>query len=120
MVNGWNLDPAGIRGVLTEAQAAAQEFSTSMQSINNAAQPIYDGGGFDGIVYMAFAGFMEDQTSRLTGIGNRISAGLSGTASSTNAYELGDMEMANTLSSATDAAATTGDMTSFQGYLGGA
>lgn len=115
-MTGWQLEPAGIGQILTQTGDQVSALGKAIQQLaDDSVQPLQDAAGFDGVVVKAFAEFIEEQAGRLTGIMNGYVAALEGTAAATNAYIAGDEQVAATMVAETKHAASTGDMTRFQG-----
>lgn len=115
-MTGWQLDPGGIGKILTQTNDQVAAVGKTIQKLaDDSVKPLQDVAGFDGVVVSAFAGFLEEQSGRLTGIMNRYAAALEATAAATNAFIAGDEEAAGMMVAETQHAAETGDMTRFQG-----
>ena len=114
-MTGWQLVPGSIGQILTQTDDQVAAVGKTIQLLaDNSVQPLQEAAGFDGVVVKAFAGFLEEQSGRLTVIMNRYAAALEATAAATNAYIAGDEEAAATMVAETQHAAETGDMTRFQ------
>lgn len=114
-MTGWQLVPGGIGKILTQTNDQVAAVGTTIQQLaDNSVEPLQNAAGFDGVVVKAFAGFLEEQSGRLTGIMNGYAAALEATAAATNAYIAGDEEAAAAMVAETQHAAQTGDMTRFQ------
>lgn len=118
-MNGWRIVPEGLSKTLFDTQTAGEALGTTLASISAVEEPLKSGAGFDQVVLGAVAGFLDDQTSRLNGIMNRVSAGIAATGASAQAFLDGDERIATSLVASAESAATTGDITQFQAVLNG-
>ncbi|MBF4634832.1 hypothetical protein ITJ38_10505 [Agreia pratensis] len=118
-MNGWRIVPEGLSKTLLDTQTAAEALGTSIASISTVEEPLTSGAGFDQVVLGAVSGFLDDQTSRLNGIMNRVSAGIAATGASAQVFLDGDEQIATALVASTETAAATGDITQFQAVLNG-
>lgn len=89
----WDIDPGGVRGVLSKTQAAyeplaeqAEDYLTSLKAAATATG--------SQIVAQALVGFATHHGATLTGIAQRTSRCFQGAVNATNAYLRGDEEMA--------------------------
>lgn len=99
----WDIDPAGVRAVLTGTQQVAGEFDGQMTSLNAGIEGAAAQSS-SGIVASALAGFAEAAGANISFVFTRTGACLGGAATATNAYLDGDLEMAaNAQASATAA-----------------
>jgi len=108
----YDIDPDGVKKVLTTTSADADEFSTIMSPLADVSGPASGAGpygsragivtsiatacGNSGAIVPALSEFFEVQSTNLTAMSKRISACLSGAAAATNAYLHGDEEMVAT------------------------
>lgn len=118
-MDGWRIVPEGLSKTLLDTQTAGEALGTNLASISTVEEPLTSGAGFDQVVLAAVAGFIDDQTPRLNGIMNRVSAGIAATGASAQAFVHGDEEIATSLVASTESAAATGDITQFQAVLDG-
>ncbi len=99
----WDIDPAGVRTVLTGTQNVAAEFDGQMTSLNAGIEGAAAQSSSE-IVAAALAGFAEAAGTNIAFVFTRTGACLGGAANATNAYLDGDLEMAaNAQASATAA-----------------
>lgn len=89
----WDIQPAGVRGVLSQTESLASEFDAQMVSLDAALQGAMTQAS-SGIVAGALAGFAEAQLAGIRFVFARTGAAINGAARATNAYVEGDLEMA--------------------------
>lgn len=89
----WDIDPAGVRSVLTSTEGVAQEFDGQMTTLNASIEGAMGQSSSD-IVNQALAGYAGSATADITFVFTRTSACMNGAAQATNAYVEGDLEMA--------------------------
>lgn len=90
----WDIDPAGVQGVLGRTQGTAGEFEGQMTSMNSALQGSASQSGSD-IVAQALVGYANQSAMpQIQAVFGRTSACLNGAAQAVNAYVQGDLEMA--------------------------
>ncbi|WP_214407022.1 DUF6507 family protein [Pseudonocardia lacus] len=99
----WDIDPAGVRSVLTNTEAVAQEFDGQMQTLNTGIEGAAAQSSSE-IVASALAGFAESAAADIGFVFTRTGACLSGAAQATNAYVEGDLQMAANAQASADAA----------------
>ena len=116
-MNGWQLVPDQIGAALVGADEAVLAVGTALETLTTTTiEPLQASAGFDGVVIGAYFGLLEEQANgRLTDMMHRFQAGLLGTSEATKAFIAGDEEMAQSMVTATQTAAATGDLTRFQG-----
>lgn len=90
------IDPAGVQKVLTATGSQAAEFETLLTPMSGHVESAVSGCGSSGAVVPALNAFFEAQGVRLTGIGARVTACLTGAGAATTAYVQGDYEMVAT------------------------
>ncbi len=129
-MTGWKLDPAGIQAVLTSVNEEAQALSTDLAGTPDAptdhSETILNGlmWGIRGKgeisltfpVLEAVSAALGEQSRSVTGIMNRINAGMLGVVNATLAYNRGHQDMAATFQNEAALAATTGDFSYFQNH----
>ena len=98
----WDIQPAGVRGVLGQARAAAEEFENQMTTMNAALQGAAEQSSSN-IVAEAISGYLtRSATPQIQAVFTRTEACLNGAAQAVNAYLHGDLQMAaNAQASAT-------------------
>lgn len=99
----WDIQPAGVRGVLGRVQGVADEFDGHVRTMNSAMEGAASQAS-SGIIAQALSGFAESQRSSIEFVFTRTGAAMTGAANATRAYVQGDLEMAaNAQASATAA-----------------
>ncbi|WP_420111838.1 DUF6507 family protein [Pseudactinotalea sp.] len=118
----WNIDPGGVQQILTAVNTDSGDLGKALKDEKFTAifEGLTWGGGVTMDVPSAVQGLLEDQTSRLSNISNRINAASVGVANATIAYNNGQQDMAATFQAKAIEAATSGDFTYFveNGYQG--
>lgn len=99
----WDIDPVGVRSVLSNTEAVAQEFDGQMQTLNTGIEGAATQSSSE-IVASALAGFAESASADISFVFTRTSACMSGAAQATNAYIDGDLEMAANAQASANAA----------------
>ncbi|QUG99935.1 hypothetical protein HUO13_03150 [Saccharopolyspora erythraea] len=106
----WDIQPAGVQGVLQQVEGVADDFEGHLRSINSAME----GAGTQassGIIGQALTGFADSQRSSIEFVFTRTGAAMNGAVNATQAYVRGDLEMAaNAQSNATAAPDPRGTM----------
>jgi hypothetical protein len=93
-VSRWDVQPAGVRGVLGQTQAAAGEFENQMTTMNSALQGAVEQSSST-IVAEAISGYLaRAATPQIQAVFTRTEACLNGAAQAVNAYLEGDLQMA--------------------------
>jgi Family of unknown function (DUF6507) len=93
-VSRWDIQPAGVRGVLGQTQAAAREFEHQMTTMNAVLQGAASQSSSD-IVAQAISGYIrQSATPQIQAVFTRTAACLNGAAQALNAYLEGDLQMA--------------------------
>jgi hypothetical protein len=109
-MTAWRVDPAGLNGILTEANLAVQGINTALSgpAVPAGGVPVEGPGatlgevelaaGYDGIVSGAFSQFMQETyNGAITRMFASYAAALEGTANAANAYLAGDEAMASSI-----------------------
>lgn len=99
----WDIDPAGVQGVLQRTQEVALGFEREFTAYQTAMQGAAENSASE-IVALALVGFAEAKMPKLQFLVDRTGAALTGAASATNAYIQGDLEMAATAQASATAA----------------
>ncbi|WP_169165183.1 DUF6507 family protein [Cellulomonas taurus] len=121
-MSGWKIQPADVQSVLTDVQATADELGTALSE--DKFQGVLDGlswgGALTGEVAMAVNAVLGDQSTNLSNIGNRVTAGTLGVANAVIAYNNGQEEMSGTYQAELLKSAESGDFQYFvdHGYQG--
>ncbi|HWR47014.1 MAG TPA: DUF6507 family protein [Pseudonocardiaceae bacterium] len=90
----WDIQPAGVRGVLGQTQATAGEFEGQMTRMNSALQGAASQSSSD-IVAQAISGYANQSAMpQIQAVFTRTAACLNGAAQAVNAYLEGDLQMA--------------------------
>lgn len=108
----YDIDPEGVKKVLTSTSADAEKFATIVAPLADVSGPasghgpngytagiatsIATGCGNSGAIVPALGEFFQVQGTNLTAMSTRINACLTGAAAATNAYLHGDEEMVAT------------------------
>lgn len=94
-MTSWDIDPAGVRGVLGTVDTHAKSLSAGVTSLSTHLE---SAGGACGksIVALALSNFVDARTPELTTMGDRINSAFTGTVNAVTAYLNGDEEMAAT------------------------
>ncbi|MPZ64242.1 MAG: hypothetical protein GEU83_01500 [Pseudonocardiaceae bacterium] len=100
---GWDIQPAGVRGVLGQTEGVASEFDGQLAGWNAARQEAV-GQSSSTIVAGALEGFAEAQAASVGFVFTRTGAAVNGAGQATNAYVEGDLEMAANAQAAVSAA----------------
>jgi len=89
----YDIDPAGVKKVLSTTATEAKEFDTILTPMGGYVQSAAGGCGNSGAVVPALEAFFTVQGTRIKGMGQRVNACLTGAAAATTAYNHGDEEM---------------------------
>ena len=95
----YEINPAGVKKVLTSTGDEAGEFTTLLTPMGGYVQSAVTGCGSSGAVVPALEAFFTAQGTRLEGIGKQVNACLTGAAAATKAYLDGDEDMVATYQS---------------------
>ncbi len=114
-MSSWDIDPAGVQGVLARTGEVASGFDTALRTLSSSVQGAANASA-SGPVGSALAEFATSVTADVQAVFGRTQAAMTGCAGAVNAYVAGDLEMAaNAQSSA--AAAPSGSFSG--GRVGG-
>src|SRR5699024_5153371 len=121
-MTSWKIDPSGGQGILRTVEEDNGERGDALTEAKVQAEfeGLTWGGALTEDVPQAVAAMLEGQSTNLTNIGNRISAGVVGVANAVIAYNNGQEEMAGTYQTELLTSAETGDFSYFDehGYQG--
>jgi len=95
----YDINPAGVKTVLTKTGDEAGEFETILKPMGGHVQSAVTGCGSSGAVVPALEAFFTTQGTRLEAMGKQVNACLTGAAAATKAYIDGDVEMVATYQS---------------------
>ncbi len=104
----WNLDPAGIKGVVERTGGEAKRFEGAAKTYGEALQGAAESSGSN-LVASALAGFAEHHKPTLQAMAERAGRVLNGAVTATNAYLDGDLQMATNAQHDAVAPPTQGD-----------
>jgi hypothetical protein len=99
----WDIDPAGVSGVVTRTGERAKGFETATTSMSNALSGAAGACGSE-IVAGALSGFAQHVSPSITAVAQRTGRILTAAVDATKAYVAGDLEMAATAQSHATAA----------------
>lgn len=89
----YNIDPPGVKTVLTSTGTEAGKFETDLTPLEGHVNSAATGCGNSGAIVPALSTFFDVQGKRLTAVGTRVNACITGAAEATNAYVRGDLDM---------------------------
>jgi len=92
-MSAWDIDPAGVNGVISKTKGHADDFEGHLKSISTAMEGGAAGSASE-IVAGAINGFVEHITPDVTFVVQRSGAVMNAAVDATNAYIAGDLEMA--------------------------
>lgn len=92
----YRIHPAGVQHVLSATAADGADFATILKPLTHSVESAGAGTGGSGAIVPALESFFTVQSTRMTGISDRVGACLTGAAEATKAYLKGDEEMAAT------------------------
>jgi Family of unknown function (DUF6507) len=92
-MTAWDIDPAGVQGVLGKTQSVAAEFEGQLASMTSALESGATNTSSE-IVASAIQGFGSAIEADVRFVLSRTGAAISGCAAAVNAYAQGDLEMA--------------------------
>jgi hypothetical protein len=107
-VTGYRVSPEGVEATLRRVQDRAQSLSTTLGGLEEHAVSAVAGAGGSPVIAEAIGTFLSGRTETLRSIGTRIEAGMTGAVQAVGAYVQGDEEMAQTQSSISSRATTSG------------
>lgn len=89
----WDIEPAGVQGVVRRTQAAARGFERVGKHYSSGAKSAAGGSGSP-IVSLAVVHFTSHHENTLSHLVKQTMSSLNGAVKATNAYLHGDLEMA--------------------------
>lgn len=92
-MSAWDIDPAGVNGIVLKTKGHADDFEDQLESIGAALQGGAEASASD-LVASAVKGFVEHVTPDVKFVVHRSGAVLTAAIDATNAYVTGDLEMA--------------------------
>lgn len=105
----WDVEPAGVRGVLGRTEHVASGFEGHLRGLESALE----GAGrqsSSGIVARALGGWAQAESAAMRFCFTRAGEAMSGAANATRAYVAGDEEMAANAASSASAAPVPANM----------
>ena len=114
----WQINPGGVKTVLTAVIGAESEVlpTVSTDNVAGALSALAWGGEWTACVGAAVQGLVTDQQASVDTICQTISAGVTGVSNATLAYEAGQTDMAASFQSEMMASAEDGDFSFFDQY----
>jgi hypothetical protein len=94
-MSAWDIDPAGVSGVLKKTQSVAKGFETEVKSMSSAMETAAPNTSSQ-LVASALSGFAEELKPEVESVMNLTSSAINGCAQAVKAYGEGDLEMAAT------------------------
>ncbi|MGY1773870.1 DUF6507 family protein [Blastococcus sp. SYSU D00813] len=94
-MTSWDIDPAGVQGVLARTTDVAAGFDPALQSMSSAIEGAATAGA-SGPVASALSGFATALSADVEFVYGRTSSAVQGCVGAVNAYSAGDLEMAAT------------------------
>ena len=91
----WDIDPAGVAGVVTRTGEVAKGFETAATKYGDALEGAAGACGSE-IVAGALVGFAQHTAAPMKAVVQRTTQALTGAVNATKAYIDGDLEMART------------------------
>lgn len=110
-MSGWKITPEGVESVLLKVGTVAGTLSTAANGLPASAESALAGTAQCPIIGDALMGFFEHHGPTLQAIGDRINSSVTGAVGATEAYLLGDEEMAAEQQAAAVSVAGTGQVT---------
>ena len=111
----WDIDPSGVRAVLTRVETHARDLGTAAETLSSDFQACGDAIGAS-IVTKALADFATARATDLQAAGTQISAAMTGTVDAVTDYIKGNFEMAqNAQTAAAQAGAPTAPVPGMRG-----
>ncbi len=92
-MSGWDIDPAGVSGVLQQTRSVALGFETEVTSMGSAVESAAPDTS-SALVASALGGFAEELRPEVESVMNLTSSAINGCALAVKAYGEGDVEMA--------------------------
>ncbi|MEN3356483.1 MAG: hypothetical protein V7637_465 [Mycobacteriales bacterium] len=117
-MSGWDIQPAGVRGVVIRTQGVAGRFEGELKNVGSALRGAAANGSSQ-IIAGAISGFADHVTGDIEFAVRRTGAVLHAAVNATNAYLQGDLEMAGHAQAAATAAPSVEDLPGRRGPAGG-
>ncbi|GDY33664.1 DUF6507 family protein [Gandjariella thermophila] len=92
-MTGWNIEPAGVQGVVDRARAQSEEFEAQMKSLDTALQGAASASRSP-IVAGALEGLANAERKQIQFVFTRVGACINAAVRATNYYVQGDLRMA--------------------------
>lgn len=105
---GWEIDPAGVRAVLSGMQTSLDATASALQSVQTGVADAAGGAG--DVVGEALGAFVTQVADDVDQVTLRLVGGVQGVRGAVNAYEQGDVEMAADIQRAGTTAHETHDL----------
>ena len=114
-MSSWKINPSGVQQILTDVDTAADELGKAItgDKLQDVLDGLRWGGPLTQDVSAAVNAVLNDQSSNLTNIGNRINAGLVGVSNAVIAYNNGQQDMAAAYQTELVRSARSGDFSYF-------
>ena len=94
-MSSWDIDPAGVQGVLGRTTDVAAGFDPALTSMSSALEGAAQAGA-SGPVATALSGFVTALSGDVEFVYGRTTSAVQGCVGAVNAYVAGDLEMAAT------------------------
>src|SRR3954454_14019793 len=108
-MGAWDIDPAGVSGVVNRTREVAEGFQTELKAIGAALIEAANNCG-SAIVQQAISDYVTSATPDLKFVVHRTGQSMTAAVTATNAYVQGDLEMAATAQRSATAAPPADDM----------
>lgn len=108
-MGAWDIDPAGVSGVVNKTKSVADDFEGQLTAIDTALSGGADNCG-SGIIQQAISDYVDSSTPDIKFVVHRTGQTLTAAVKATNAYVEGDLEMAATAQRSATAAPPVDDM----------
>lgn len=92
-MTSWDIDPAGVGGVLTKTQSVATGFQTHLTEISSAMETAAPNTS-SALVAGALGAFAEELAPQVESVVNLTVSAITGASRAVQAYAEGDLEMA--------------------------
>lgn len=112
-MTAFSIEPDKIATVLTDTEKPVGLLMKNLEALSAAAVVVFDNDGMTNTVSTAINTLFEDQKSRISGIGNRINASMSGVYFATLEYNRGHEDMVAQTQNAALKASQDGDFSYF-------
>ncbi len=114
-MTAWKINPGGVKTILTSVETDRTELNTALGEAKFTAifEGLSWGAAITAEVPTALNNLLQDQSTNLTNISNRINAGIVGVSNAVVAYNNGQEEQAGVYQTEMVEAAETGDFQYF-------